>query len=188
MKRAKKRAKINKLPLRTMFQDEARFGRMSDPRRCWAPPGVRPRVGQQLVREFTYAYGAVSPLDGVSDFLILPYMNAEMMTLFLAKVASRHPKEYILMIYDGAPCHSPTALTVPDNMMIETLPPYCPELNPAEHIWDEIREKFFVNLVFKSMAAVEDKLVEAVLYMENNPEIVQSTAGFEWIVKVLEKS
>lgn len=105
-----------------MFQDEARFGRMSDPSRCWAPPGVRPQVGYQLIGEFTYAYGAVSPLDGVSDFLILPYMTAEVMNFFLAEVARRHAQEYILMLYDGAPCHSPTALAIPENMMVKTLP------------------------------------------------------------------
>ncbi len=171
-----------------MFQDEARFGRMSDPRRCWAPSGVRPQVGHQLIREFTYAYGAVSPLDGISDFLILPYMNAQVMNLFLAEVARRHPHEYILMLYDGAPCHSPTALTIPKNMMVETLPPYCPELNPTEHIWDEIREKFFPNLVFDSMVAVENKLVEAILYMENNPDVVQSITGFKWIVRILARN
>lgn len=128
-----------------MFQDEARFGRMNEPKRCWAPPRTRPRVGHQLVREYTYAYGAVSPLDGIADFLILPAMNAAMMNLFLAEVAQRHPQEYIFMIFDGAPCHQPTALVIPDNMGITILPPYCPELNPTEHIWDEIREKFFPN-------------------------------------------
>src|SRR3954447_8270057 len=48
------------LPVRVMFQDEARFGRISDPRRCWAPPGVRPEVKGQVVREYEYALAAVS--------------------------------------------------------------------------------------------------------------------------------
>lgn len=188
MKHAKKQSQIKGLPLRVMFQDEARFGRMSDPKRCWAPPGIRPQVGYQLVREFTYAYGAVSPSDGVSDFLILPYMTAEVMNRFLVEVARRHPQEYIFMLYDGAPCHSPTALAIPENMMVQTLPPHCPELNPTEHLWDEIREKFFPNLVFQSLTAVENQLVEAVLYLENNPSVVQSLTGFQWILKSLAKS
>lgn len=188
MRKAKKRSRVKQLPLRVMFQDEARFGRMSDPRRCWAPPGVRPRVGYQLIREFTYAYGAVSPLDGVSDFLILPYMTADVMNLFLAEVARRHVREFILMVYDGAPCHSPTALVIPENMMVKTLPAYCPELNPTEHIWDEIREKFFPNLVFESLDAVEEQLMEALLFLEKHPATVQSITGFKWIVNALGKS
>src|SRR3954470_8793222 len=52
-----------------MFQDEARFGRMSDSRRCWAPVGVRPEVSAQIVREYEYAFAAVSPHDGTLDAL-----------------------------------------------------------------------------------------------------------------------
>jgi hypothetical protein len=66
-----------------MFQDEGRFGRISDPRRCWAPHGVRLVVPSQVVREYTHAFAAVSPHDGVLDSLILPDVNAQMMSLFL---------------------------------------------------------------------------------------------------------
>ena len=55
------------LPLRVMFQDEARFGRLSGPRRCWAPAPLRPVVSVALVREYTYAYAAVSPQNGALD-------------------------------------------------------------------------------------------------------------------------
>lgn len=168
-----------------MFQDEARFGRITELKRCWAPVPSRPEVGHQRIREYTYAYGAVSPKDGIADFLILPIMTAAAMNVFLVEVAKRHSQEYILMIYDGAPCHSQSALHAPDNMMIETLPPYSPRLNPVENIWEEIREKFFDNFVFGSMDAVEDKLVEALLYLENNPKLVKSITGFEWIVNHL---
>src|SRR4051812_6286633 len=69
-----------------MFEDEARFGRISDPRRCWAPPGVRPEVKTQLVREYEYAFAAVCPQDGTLDTLVLPTVNTEAMGLFLAEV------------------------------------------------------------------------------------------------------
>ena len=187
MRKAKKCSRVEKLPLRVMFQDEARFGRMSDPSRCWAPPGVRPRVGYQLVREFTHACGAVSPPDGVGDFLILPYMTADVMNLFPAEVARRHAREFISMLYDGAPCHSPTALAIPENMMVRKLPAYCPELNPTEHIRDEIREKFFPNLVLEIMDAVEEQLMKALLFLEKHPATVQSITGFKWIVNALSK-
>ena len=90
-----------------MFQDEARFGRINDPKRCWSPKRTRPTVGKQIIREYTYAYGAVSSRDGAADFLILPVMTAVAMKVFLDELARRHDGQYILMIYDGAPCHSP---------------------------------------------------------------------------------
>lgn len=169
------------MPLRVMFQDEARFGRINEPRRCWAANNYRPIVKKQIVREYTYAYGAVSPKDGKSDFLILPAMDAVCMNIFLHEVGSRHKDEFLFMIYDGAPCHSTGALKIPRNMMVETLPPYSPELNPVENIWEEIREKFFGNIVFDSLDAVEDRLIEAVIKLESKPDIVRSITGFKWM-------
>ena len=63
-KEAKKEARKRGQQLRVMFQDESRFGRITDPKRCWAPKGERPIVPKQIIREYTYAYGAYSPKDG----------------------------------------------------------------------------------------------------------------------------
>ncbi|EDN69151.1 transposase, orfB [Beggiatoa sp. PS] len=69
---------------------------------------------------------------------------------------------------------------MPKNMATKTLPPYSPELNPTEAIWEDMREKFFPNLFFESMDEVEEKLIEATLHFENNPKIVRSITGFNW--------
>ena len=172
-------------PVRLMFQDEARFGRINDPRRCWAPRGLRPEVGMQIVREYTYAFGAVSPQDGTLDTLVLPVVTAEAMSIFLAEVARRHPEEFILMVLDGAGWHRANSLAIPENMRLEALPPYSPQLNPMEHIWDEVREKWFANEVFGSLDGVEDRLVEALVALENDPNLVASTTGFDWIINCL---
>lgn len=165
-----------------MFEDEGRFGRISDPRRCWAPKGIRPDVPSQFVREYTYAFAAVSPLDGVLDSLILPHVNAEAMSLFLAEVASRHPDEHILMFMDRAGWHRAKDLIVPRNMRLDWLPPYSPQCNPVEHLWDEIREKHFCNRVFNSLDAVETTLCSALASLEASPQVVASLTGFDWIV------
>jgi transposase len=169
-------------PIRLMFQDEARFGRINDPRRCWAPKGLRPEVGMQIVREYTYAFGAASPHDGVLDTLVLPVVTAEAMSIFLAEVARRHPEEFIVMFLDGAGWHRAHNLVIPENMKLEALPPYSPQLNPMEHIWDEVREKWFTNEVFDSLDGVEDRLVEALAALERNQKLVASTTGFDWII------
>ena len=114
-------------PVRLMFQDEGRFGRLSRPARCWAPKGVRPVVKNRLVREYTYAFAAITPADGIMDSLILPFVNAETMGLFLQVVAERHPEECILMVLDGAGWHIAGDLVVPANMRLLFLPPYSPE-------------------------------------------------------------
>ena len=91
----------NRLPVRLMFQDEARFGRMSDPRSCWAPAPHRPVVGLALIREFRYEYAAVSPWDGCLDFMTTEKMNTENMTLFLSQVSEAHKNEFIVMVVGG---------------------------------------------------------------------------------------
>ena len=83
------------------------------------------------------------------------------MTLFLQELSKRFSDYFLLVIYDGAPCHSEGALTLPEHMKVVSLPPYSPELNPQENNWDDMREKFFKNTVFNSMQAVEDQLVLA---------------------------
>ncbi|RQW84954.1 MAG: transposase [Geobacter sp.] len=118
-----------------MFQDEARFGCISDPRRCWAPLDIRPIVGAHLVRQYTYVFAAVSPHDGLLDSLILPLVNMQTMSISLAEVANRHAEEFVLMVLDGAGWHQAIELEIPENIRLVRLPPYSPELNPTEHLW-----------------------------------------------------
>lgn len=168
-----------------MFQDEARFGRINIPRTCWAPTGIRPIVGSQIIREYTYAYAAISPFDGIMDSLILPEVNTDAFSMFLEEVSSRHPDEYVIMFIDGAGWHTTKALVLPNNIAVSFLPPYSPELNPTEHIWNCIRENWFPNKTFNSLDAVEDTLVSALLSLENDPLRVKKLTSFNWIVNAL---
>jgi len=170
------------LLLKVFFQDEARFGRISEPQDCWSPKGFRPNVPAQIIREYTYAYGAVCPFDGDSCYLILPRMDAICMNVFLQELSMRYPDNYLLLVYDGAPCHSKTALNIPKNIEIITIPPYSPQLNPTENNWDDMREKFFQNNVFDSLEAVENQLVIACNFYEQNTQIIKSMTAWKWIV------
>ena len=171
--------------IRVMFQDEARFGRISDTRRCWCPKPVRPLCRAIVSQEYTYAYGAVSVMDGILDTLIIPYVNTNCMQIFLDEVASRHPGERIIMILDGAGWHKSKLLKVPHNMRLVSLPPYSPELNPVEHIWDELQEKSFHNRVFDSLDSLEDHLEESLRNLEHDPERIHSIVSWPWINNAL---
>jgi len=137
--------------VRVMFQDEGRFGRISLPHRCWAPSGTRPRCGAQIIREYIYAYSAINPVDGAIDSLIAPRADTEVMAIFLRQVAERFIDEFIIMFMDKAAWHTAGKLKVPKNMKLLFLPPYSPQLNPVEHLWKEVREKYFSNEVFNSI-------------------------------------
>lgn len=173
---------ILNLPLRVMFQDEARFGRLSDPRRCWAPAPMRPVVSVALVREYTYAYAAVSPQDGALDWMLTAKMNTLNMNAFLDHVSQRHIGDYIVMVLDGASSHRSYDLRIPANMALVRLPPYSPELNPAERLWEEIREKDFANRVFETLGAAIAQCARGLKRLEIMPEGLKSLTGWPWIL------
>ena len=138
-----------------------------------------------LTHEYTYAFGAVDVCTGELDSLILPHVNTGCMQLFLNEVAARHPDERIVMVIDGAGWHRSESLKPPGNIYLLSLPPYAPELNPIEHVWDELREKFFHNRVFKSLDALEDHLALALKSLETDNTTVASIVSWPWIMGAL---
>jgi DDE superfamily endonuclease len=122
---------------------------------------------------------------GELDSLILPHVNTECMQLFLNEVSERHPDERIVMVIDGAGWHRSDALKPPENLYLLKLPPYAPELNPIEHVWYELREKFFHNRVFKSLDSLEGHLAMALKTLECDPSSVASIVSWPWIIAPL---
>src|SRR5947209_7094098 len=118
-----------------MAQDEGRFGRISMPKRAWAPPGVRPKVARQVVRQSSSVYAAVAPEQGLMTSLILPSADTAMMNLFLAHVGEVFTDYVIVMQVDQAGWHRSKELQVPSNIRLIFQPASSPALNPVEHLW-----------------------------------------------------
>ncbi len=175
---------VRERPIRLMFQDEARFGRMARIRRCWAPAPLRPVVCNGYEREFTYVYGSVSPMHGELDWSLSDKMNTAQMAAFLSQVSQAHPQEFLVMVVDGASSHRAKELIVPENVRLISLPGYSPELNPQEHIWDEVREKTFPNLVLDRMAEVVERLKNGMTTLAADAERVHSITAWHWIVSL----
>jgi transposase len=140
-------------------------------------------LASQLIREYIYLYGAVCPKDGTCVYLIMPTSNTVCFQIFLNVLSGKFARQDILLVLDGAPNHRCGDLALPDNISLLFLPPYSPQLNPKENLWDEIREKIFKNYALKSIDSVRDKLQKATLYIELNPEIVKSITSFPYIAK-----
>ncbi len=131
-----------------------------------------------LTYEYTYAFAAVDVVSGELDSLILPHVNTHCMQLFLDEIARRHRTERIVMVLDGAGWHVAAGLRAPQNIRLLSLPPYAPELNPVEHIWDELREKRFHNTVFASLNALQDHLEVSLKEFEQDPQRIQSIVAW----------
>jgi hypothetical protein len=165
-------------PVLLMAQDEGRFGRISVPRRAWAPPGVRPRSPGQIVREYTYVSAAVAPKAGKMTSLILPWADTAMMNLFLAHVATTFVEYFIVMQVDQAEWHQAKSLQVPENIRLIPQPAYSPELNPTESIWDDLREKQFSNVAAASLDEVMNRLCDGLTQLEAETKRLRSMTYF----------
>jgi putative transposase len=166
-----------------MFQDEAGFGRISDPAACWAPPKKRPNVPCLKIREYKSVYGAVSPLDGESFFMVLDKNDTENMNIFLENLSLEFTDILILLCLDRATYHKSADLKVPHNITLFLLPPRTPEMNPVEIVWREIRKTGFKNKCFDSLKAVVIKLHEVLASLTN--EMFISITFWDWISDIV---
>lgn len=161
-----------------MSQDEGRFGRINQPRRCWAPPGIRPQVAAQVVREYTYVYAAVAPQLGLMTALVLPRADTAMMNLFLEHLSQTFADFFIVLQVDQAAWHCSKTLVIPDNIRLIYQPPYSPEVNPTEHVWEELREKYFPNRLCGSLDQVIEILCQGLNDLMADSARVRSLTGF----------
>ena len=142
-------------PLVLFYQDEARFGRLSHTCKCWVHPKAAPKVFSQFIRESLYVFNTLSPQTGDCYSMISPVCNTHAMNIFLSHVSEQYSDYNIIMIMDKAGWHCSHELIVPENIHIEHLPPYSPELNPVELLWREIRRNHFNNELYENMDSVE---------------------------------
>ena len=110
--------------------------------------------------------------------LILPSADTEMMNLFLEHVSSTFAKYFVVMQVDQAGWHHAKELKIPGNIRLIAQPAYSPELNPVEHVWEELREKHLANLAPASLDVVIDKVCDGLNQLEADPERLRSMTYF----------
>ena len=102
----------------------------------------------------------------------------------LSVVAERHPGEFIVMVMDQAGWHIAHELEVPKSIRLVLLPPWSPEINPAEHIWGALRDECVGNTVFANLDAADKALSAGLRSLESNHARMQSLTGFKWITSI----
>jgi hypothetical protein len=158
---------------------------MNHVRKCWVYGSDRAIVKQQKIREYLYAFTTVCPQTGETYSIISPYCNTEAMNILLFETAQYYNHYRIVMIMDSAGWHTTKNLELPENITVLPLPPYSPQLNPVEHIWDYIREqKKFNNHSFNSLNDVDIQLCKVLCDLHNEKEIMKSMCNFNWINSV----
>ncbi len=149
--------------------------------RVWARRGSRPRAVRDTRYQSAYIFGAVCSARGVGAALVMPRADTEAMTKHLAEI-SRHVAEdaHAVVVLDGAGWHGGNDLIVPDNITLIELPPYSPELNPVENIWEYLRKNKLANRLYETYEEIVDACCDAWNDLVAAPTRITSIANREW--------
>ncbi len=130
--------------------------------RIWARKGTRPRVVRQRQFLSTYIFGAVCPDRDKGCAWILPECNSGMMQIHLDEISKNIQENYHgIVLMDRASWHTTETLIVPKNLSLMPLPPYSPELNPMEQVWQQLRRIKLSNACFKNYDHILNTCCEA---------------------------
>ena len=142
------------------FFDEGRFGLQPNLGRRWARKGVRPIATVKTGYENFYVYSAVCPSTGEHVSLFLPWVNTEMMNIYLKHLGASLNGQRCLLILDKAGWHSSKALQLPSNIELVFLPPRSPELNPVERLWNWLKRNCIRNRFYQKLDEIMDSILE----------------------------
>jgi len=121
------------------------------------------------------------PELGKMSSLILSNTNTEMMNIFLENVSIDFKDNEVIMQVDGAGWHKSKDLRIPKNIHFLIQPPYSPEVNPTEHLWDEIREKYLFNKIYDSLKATMHKVCDGLKDINSKPDVLKSLTLFTYL-------
>ena len=163
------------------FGDEARVGQQGTLTRIWARRGTRPRAPRDRRFQSAHLFGAVCPERKTSAAVVMPEVGIEAMNAHLAAISQNVGAGAIaVLVLDKAGWHTSARLTLPDNIVLLPLPPYAPELDPVENVWEFMRQNWFGHQVWPSYKAVVDAWCEAWNKLMQMPQRIASLTRREW--------
>jgi hypothetical protein len=162
-------------------KDEARVGQQGTLTCIWAKRGTRPRAPRDCRYKWAYIFGAVCPARRATAALVLPHANAEMLSLHLAEIGRQvAPGAHAVLVLDGAGYHVADDLDVPANISLLIQPPYSPEINPVENVWQYLRQNTLAITVFNDYDHIVDKCCQAWNFFANDKAAVASVTSRHW--------
>jgi transposase len=147
----------------------------------WARKGTRPRAAHDQRTRSAYLFGAICPERGKGAAWVLPYCNTQAMQLHVKEIARRvAPGAHGVVLLDQAGWHTTKKLKLPGNLTLMPLPPRSPELNPAENIWQFMRQNWLSDLIFKNYDDIVDHCCFAWNQLTSQPWKIMSIGTREW--------
>jgi DDE superfamily endonuclease/Winged helix-turn helix len=173
-------------PVRLWVADEMRYGLLPVTRRVWTLKGVDLKGGVRAVvavhprYQWGYLFGALQVGGGGTHFCYCPAATLEMCQAFLQQLAAREPEAIHVVLWDGAGFHpGDGAPDLPANVRLIAFPPYSPELNPVEKLWDQ--EDRICNQPFGSLRALEAVMTDFLRAFWEDARRAVSLVGQGWL-------
>ena len=142
-----------------MSQDETRYGLLPVSRRRITECGIKPVAKVNPRYESVYLYGAVEPLTGERFFLEFSHLTSDCFQYFIEKFSEAFSESLNLIVLDKGRFHQAASLKIPENVVLLFLPPYSPELNPIERLWQDLKAKLFTQS-YKTLEDMQAKVTE----------------------------
>ena len=169
-------------PVEICFQDEARVGQQGTLEYIWALKGSRPLAVRDNRRDSVYLFGALCPDRAVGTAVVMPAANSEAMNEHLKEIGTQvAPGALAVLVCDGAGWHQLGGkLVVPDNIVLLPLPPYSPELNPMENVWDYLRGNKLSHRIWDTYDEIVEACANAWRFLIADVDRIRSIAHREW--------
>jgi len=169
-------------PVEVWATDQHRVGRKPIVGRVWARKGQRPLVRVQHRFPWRYVLAFVHPASGRRAWQVASAINTAVMSVawesFAATVGAG-PTKRIVLVLDQAGYHTSPLLPVPEGLHLVFLPPYSPELQPAEHLW-HYTDQPLINEHFPTIDALEDAIADHCGRLQRQRDIIRSATLFHW--------
>jgi transposase len=172
----------NTRPIRVFSQDESSFGLLTVRRRRLTARGVQPVGLVQHTFDWFYVYGAIAPATGERFFLELPYLNADTFQIFVDAFAQAFPDSLNILLLDNSGAHTAQRIRWPGNVGSLWLPPYCPELNPIERVWRDLKDALAWQL-FPDLDAQQEYVAD--LLQAYDAPTLQTLTGYAYLIEAI---
>lgn len=168
--------------MKLWVMDEARMGLHTEMRRVWTLRGLRPVVDRQIKYQWDYLYGALSLVGGEAHFTHLPGVSLEWDAAYLENLAATDAEAIHIVVRDQAGFHLRDGdARLPARVRIVDLPPYSPELNPCEQLWDLVKDEI-ANRVFATVPRLRTGMKAVLQRFWEDPKAVLSLIGRPWLL------
>ena len=163
-------------------EDEHRIGMQPVMRRMWVGINDMPIAKVNWKREWSWLYAFVQPQTGDTYWWILPYVNTTVFQKVIDDFAAHFeagPTQRMIVPLDRAKWHITDKLKVPEGIHLFPLPPYSPELQPAERLWPLVNEPL-ANKAFSSIQEVDETVFNRCRQLLEQKDLIRGLTFFHW--------